>query len=48
MNFYGPGLPWIIVRKLTKENIQEAIKAYIDDKPDGYWWLLVKIISFCN
>lgn len=39
MNFYDPGLPWIMVQKLTKEIIiiQEAIKAYIDDKPDGYW-----------
>jgi len=37
VNFYGPGLPWIIVQKLTKEIIQEAIKAYIDDKPEGYW-----------
>ena len=37
VNFYGPGLPWIIVQKLTKETIQEAIKAYIDDKPESYW-----------
>lgn len=37
VNFYGPGLPWIIVQKLTKEIIYEAIKAYIDDKPEGYW-----------
>jgi len=37
VNFYGPGLPWIIVQKLTKEIIQEAIKAYMDDKPDDYW-----------
>ena len=37
VNFYGPGLPWVIVQKLTKEIIQEAIKAYIDDKPEGYW-----------
>ena len=37
VNFYGPGLPWIIVQKLTKEIIQEAIKAYIDDKPEAYW-----------
>ena len=37
VNFYGPGLPWIIVRKLTKEIIQEAIKAYIDNMPNGYW-----------
>lgn len=37
VNYYGPGLPWLIVQKLTKEIIQEAIKAYIDDKSDGYW-----------
>ena len=37
VNFYGPGLPWIIVQKLTKEIIQEAIKAYIEDKLEGYW-----------
>lgn len=36
VNFYGPGLSWIILQKLTKEIIQEAIKAYIDDKPEGY------------
>ena len=35
--FYGPGLPWIIVQKLTKEIIEEAIKAYINDMPEGYW-----------
>ena len=27
VNFYGPGFPRIIVQKLTKEIIQEAIKA---------------------
>ena len=37
INFYGSGLPWVMVRKLTKEIIQEAIKAYMDDKPEGYW-----------
>jgi hypothetical protein len=37
VNFYGPGLPWIIVQKLTKEIIHEAIKAYMSDQPDGYW-----------
>ena len=45
VNFYGPGLPWIIVQKLTKEIIQEAIKAYIDDKPEGYW---LKLYHFAN
>jgi len=37
VNFYGPGLPWIIVQKLTKEIIHEAIEAYMSDQPDGYW-----------
>lgn len=45
VNFYGPGLPWIIVQKLTKEIIQEAIKAYLADKPDGYW---LKLYYFAN
>lgn len=45
VNFYGPGLPWIIVQKLTKEIIQEAIKAYLDDTPDGYW---LKLYHFAN
>lgn len=36
-NFYGPGLPWVIVQKLTKEIIHEAIEAYINTRPDGYW-----------
>ena len=45
VNFYGPGLPWIIVQKLTKEIIQEAIKAYIEDKPEGYW---LKLFHFAT
>ena len=36
-NFYGPGLPWVIVQGLTKEIIHEAIEAYINTRPDGYW-----------
>ena len=40
VNFYEPGLPWIVVQKLTKEIIQEAIEAYIEDRPDGYWFKL--------
>jgi len=43
VNFYGPGLPWIIVQKLTKEIIQEAIKAYIDNMPNGYWLCLLLV-----
>lgn len=37
VTYYGPGLPWVIVQKLTKEIIKEAITAYIEDKPDAYW-----------
>ena len=37
MDFLEPGCPFITVRKLTMEVIQEAIKAYINDKPEGYW-----------
>tara|TARA_B100000795_G_C22744794_1_gene416840 strand:+ start:72 stop:566 length:495 start_codon:yes stop_codon:yes gene_type:complete len=44
-NFYGPGLPWIFVQNLTREIIQEAIKVYINDQPDGYW---VKLYHFAS
>ena len=35
MNFSEPGDPFIIVRKLTKEIIEEAVKAYAEN--DAYW-----------
>jgi hypothetical protein len=34
-NFVRPGTPMIIVKKLTKEIVTEAIQAYAED--DGYW-----------
>ena len=34
-NFSEPGDPFIIVRKLTKEIIEEAVKAYAEN--DAYW-----------
>ena len=34
-NFSEPGAPFIIVRKLTKEIIEEAVKAYAEN--DAYW-----------
>ena len=37
INFISPGRPWVIVKKLTKEIIQEAIQAYMNDLPEGYW-----------
>ena len=37
VNFYGPGLPWTIVKELTVETIHEAIQGYMDACPNGYW-----------
>jgi hypothetical protein len=34
-NFLEPGDPFIIVRKLTKEIIEEAVKAYAEN--NAYW-----------
>ena len=34
-NFSEPGDPFIIVRKLTKEIIEEAVKVYAEN--DAYW-----------
>ena len=36
-NYYGPGLPWIVVKKVTEEIVQEAVEAYMEDIPDNYW-----------
>ena len=44
VNFYGPGLTWIFVKKLTKDVILEAVKAYMDDKPEGYWLKLYHFV----
>ena len=35
MDFSEPGCPFIIVKKLTKDIIEETIKAYPED--DAYW-----------
>lgn len=35
MNYFEPGYPFIIVKKLTKEIITEAIQAYASS--DAYW-----------
>lgn len=45
VNFYGPGLPWIIVKELTVETIHEAIQGYMDRSPNGYW---LKLYYFWN
>ena len=35
MSYFEPGYPFIIVKKLTKEIISEAIQAYASD--EAYW-----------
>lgn len=36
-NFVQPGTPTIIVKKLTKEIVTEAIEAYLKLDDDAYW-----------
>jgi len=42
-NFITPGAPKIIVKKLTKEIVTEAIQAYAED--NGYW---LKLYQFAD
>ena len=42
-NFIKPGVPMIIMKKLTKEIVREAIEAY--GKDDGYW---LKLYHFAD
>ena len=44
-NYYEPGLPWIIVKELTPEIINEAIEGYLNSCPNGYW---LKLYYFWN
>ena len=43
MNYFEPGYPFIIVKKLTKEIISEAIEAYASGQ--AYW---VKLYHFAG
>lgn len=42
-NFFGPSHPFIIVKKLTKEIIEETIQAYAEN--NGYWLRLYHFAS---
>jgi hypothetical protein len=44
MNYFRPGLPFIIVKELTKDIIEETMKAYAEED-DGYW---LKLYHFAN
>lgn len=46
MNYFEPGYPFIIVKKLTKEIITEAIEAYASD--DAYWLKLYHFAGKIN
>jgi len=35
-NFFEPGHPFVIVKKITKEVIEETIRAYAEED-NGYW-----------
>lgn len=36
VNFWKAGVLWLIVKKLTKESVHEAIQFYKDSKPNSY------------
>lgn len=44
MNYFTPGHPFIIVKKLTKDIIEETMKAY-GETYDGYW---LKLYHFAH
>jgi hypothetical protein len=44
MNYFRPNYPFIIVKKLTKDIIEETLKAYAEED-DGYW---LKLYHFAN
>jgi hypothetical protein len=43
-SFFGPSHPFIIVKKITKEIIEETIQAYAEEY-DGYWLKLYHFAS---
>jgi len=44
-NFMSPGENFIIVKKLTPEVIQEAVKAFVEER-DAYWLKLLHVESY--
>lgn len=35
-DYFTPGYPLIFVKSLTKENVEQAVKAFAEEN-DGYW-----------
>lgn len=46
MNYFEPGYPFILVKKLTKEIISETIEAYASD--EAYWLKLYHFAGKVN
>src|SRR5687767_7981791 len=46
-NYFTPGHPFIIVKKLTKDIIEEALKPYAQ-YDDGYWFKLYLLSDEIN
>jgi hypothetical protein len=44
MNYFEPGHPFIIVKEITKEIVEETLKAYAE-YDDGYW---LKLYHFAD
>jgi hypothetical protein len=47
MNYFGPSHPFIIVKELTKDIIEETLKAYAEEY-DGYWLKLYHFAGKIN
>jgi hypothetical protein len=47
MNYFSLGHPFIIVKKLTKDIIEETLKAYAEED-DGYWLKLYHFAGDIN
>lgn len=45
LTYLPPMAPFIIVQKLTEEIIDEAIKAFVEEKDDAYWLKVYHLAS---
>jgi hypothetical protein len=45
LTYLPPMAPFIIVQKLTKEIINEAIKAFVEEQDDAYWLKVYHLAS---
>lgn len=48
MTYFPPMPPFIIIEKLTKENIDAVIKAFVEEQDDAYWLKVYYLASEFN